>query len=145
MSAKFLFSFSFLLIVSTSFSQEPPVIDTVLVDSLSAEKGLFQQEDEILDWCETDPRFPGGSDALLKYVQQNLEYPRASPHFQGRVYVEFVVEKSGKVSGERMLKGMGSEYDQQVLEMIRKMPEWFPGMKVGEAKSYKFILPIQFY
>jgi protein TonB len=101
---------------------------------------------EVIEFPEVEAEFPGGYEAMQKWLQQNLNYPEKSmqTNEQGKVYVKFVVEKDGKLSNIEVIKGISRELDNEAKRLVRSMPEWIPakdkGMKVRSSKG----LPIPF-
>lgn len=73
---------------------------------------------------ENDPQFPGGEDSLQAFVEHNLRNPR---QVEGKVYVQFIVERNGLLSGLKVLRGIDEETDEEALRVIRMMPRWEPG------------------
>lgn len=89
-----------------------------------------------------------GLDEFYKYVARKMEYPANARErgVEGRVFVEFVVEKNGQVSNERIIKGIGAGCDKEVLRMIRSLPDDFfePLTTRGQPEKQKIVLPIIF-
>ena len=97
---------------------------------------------------EEDPEFPGGMDALAGWIGSNIQYPAQAKAdgIQGTVYVTFVVERDGSISGVKVLRHRD---EMQVLEdeavrVVRAMPKWKPGKQRGKKVRVQFNLPIQF-
>lgn len=116
------------------------------------EARLAQQEeletDVIFTIVEQQPSFPGGDQALMQFLSDNLTYPTAAREagIQGVVFVSFVVEKNGQLSNIRILRGIegGGSLEQEAIRVISAMPAWNPGMQRGEAVRVQFNLPIRF-
>ena len=102
--------------------------------------------DEVFNVVEVDPEFPGGIDALYKYLAENITYPQQAKDngIQGRVYVTFVVEKDGSITGTKVLRGIGGGCDEEALRVVEAMPKWTPGKQLGEPVRVQFNLPIVF-
>ena len=92
------------------------------------------------------PVFPGGEGALNKYLITNLKYPDAAlkQKIQGKVYVAFVVDYTGKVTDAKILRGIGGGCDEEALRVMRSMPAWIPGKQNGKAVNVQFNLPVVF-
>ena len=92
------------------------------------------------------PAFPGGQQALLKYLEDNLRFPASmkekGPY--GRVIVKFVVEKDGTITNVNILRGLGAEADAEAMRVVREMPKWMPGKRSGEAVRVQYSLPVNF-
>ena len=101
---------------------------------------------KILDRAEIMPEFPGGQEALRRYLTRNLRMPDAQPEpgSQVRVIVKFVVGPDGKVTGISTIQSGGSPFDREVQRVIFKMPNWKPGMQNGRKVSVYYVLPVSF-
>ena len=97
---------------------------------------------------ETDrlPEFPGGDDALFNYLKKNLGYPQKAKDnkTEGRVFVEFVVERDGTITHPEILRPLGDGCTEEALRLVRDMPKWTPGRKNGYPVRAQFILPVIF-
>jgi len=95
---------------------------------------------------QSEPQFPGGEESLNNYLTENLKYPRGPKldGIQGRVYVGFLVDKTGKISRERVLNGVNDELDAEAIRVVRSMPDWKPGTRAGETIDVQYILAIDF-
>jgi protein TonB len=95
---------------------------------------------------ETNPAFPGGEGKMYEYLGRNMKYPPIARdnNIQGRVYVSFVVEKSGKITDVRVLRGIGGGCDEEAIRVVKSMPSWSPGKQRGKAVRVRFNLPIVF-
>ena len=95
---------------------------------------------------DVDPAFPEGIEAMYKYLAENIHYPEAAKAAgeEGRVYVRFVVEADGSITGTEVVRGIGGECDTEALRVIKAMPKWTPGMKDGKAVRVQYTVPINF-
>lgn len=91
-------------------------------------------------------QFPGGMDALAKFLQTNLMYPAAARKTgtQGTVFVSFVIHKDGSIRDAAVVKGVSPELNQESLRVVSLFPNWIPGKQNGEVVSTRFVLPIRF-
>lgn len=103
-------------------------------------------EQEIFQVVENDPEFPGGLDAMYKYLAQNIKYPQLARenNITGKVYVEFVVEKDGSVSNVKVLRDIGGGCGQEAVRVVKTMPKWTPGKQRGKAVRVAYRLPVNF-
>ncbi|NLF41882.1 MAG: energy transducer TonB [Bacteroidales bacterium] len=103
-------------------------------------------EEVIFTVVEENPGYPGGEEARMKYLQQNLKYPQMAREsgIQGTVYVTFVVEKDGSITDVRILRGIGGGCDEEAARVVKAMPRWNPGKQRGQAVRVQFNLPIRF-
>lgn len=110
------------------------------------EKEPEQTDGEVFTVVETMPEFPGGQEAMLKFLVDNISYPEEArlKKIQGRVFVSFIVEKDGKVGNVKILRGIGGGCDEEALRVVGLMPNWKPGEQRGQAVRVAFNLPIRF-
>lgn len=94
---------------------------------------------------EVFPRFPGGNDALMRYLSKNLRYNSTAIEFgiSGRVFISFVVQADGSISEVKVLKGLGYGLDEEAVRVVKVMPRWLPGTQNGRPVAVAY-LPIQF-
>ena len=95
---------------------------------------------------ETAPEFPGGQNALAKYVGSNLKYPASArdKNVQGKVYIGFIIEKNGLLSDLKIIKGIGSGCDEEALRVLKNSIAWKPGVISGKAVRTAYTQPITF-
>lgn len=93
---------------------------------------------------KVEATYVGGSDAMNKYIAKNLKYP-ANSKVEGKVYVEFFIDVTGKVSKMKLLKGVDPSLDKAAMDLVAKMPNWTPALDdKGNAVESKMVLPISF-
>lgn len=127
--------------------KESPTPPPVPPPPPSAELQNPQESDTpIFTVVEQMPQFPGGEEARMKYLMENIKYPEEAKKkgIQGRVFVTFVVEKDGKISAVKVLRGIGGGCDEEAVRVISNMPDWTPGKQRGEAVRVQFNTPIHF-
>ncbi len=92
------------------------------------------------------PIFPGGEAALLKFIGDNTKYPAIPKEngIQGKVYIQFVIGRDGKVGNLTIIKSIDKYLDQEALRVISILPDWTPGVKGGKLVPVSFIIPINF-
>ena len=102
--------------------------------------------DEIFKVVEDRPQFPGGDAELMKFLQQNVKYPKEAQEQgkQGRVIVQFVVEKDGSITDAKVLKPVDPLLDAEALRIVNMMPKWTPGKQRGKAVRVYFTIPVTF-
>ncbi len=95
---------------------------------------------------EVDPEFPGGNEALYKYLAQNIKYPEKAKadKIEGRVVVGFVIEKDGSISNAEVRRSVNAEMDAEALRVINAMPKWQPGTMEGKPVRVHYNIPITF-
>ncbi|HEY4155800.1 MAG TPA: energy transducer TonB [Puia sp.] len=92
------------------------------------------------------PEFPGGTEALRRYLSRNLRMPDTEKESgsQVRVIVKFVVGPDGRVTGINTILSGGKAFDEEVQRVISRMPTWKPGIQNGRKVSVYFNLPVNF-
>ena len=102
--------------------------------------------DEIFKVVEHRPQFPGGDAELMKFLQQNVKYPKEAQEQgkQGRVIVQFVVEKDGSITDAKVLKPVDPLLDAEALRIVNMMPKWTPGKQRGKEVRVYFTIPVTF-
>jgi periplasmic protein TonB len=101
---------------------------------------------EIFTVVEEQPSYPGGEEARISYLQQNIKYPEEAKELgiQGKVFVTFVVEVDGGITDVRVLRGIGGGCDEEAIRVVKSMPKWVPGKQRGVPVRVQFNLPIKF-
>jgi protein TonB len=104
------------------------------------------KEEQIFVAVEQPAEFPGGMAALMRWLNNNMRYPEAAQQndIQGRVIVNFVVEKDGSIANVKIAKGVDKDLDREALRVVKKMPKWQPGKNNGVAVRSYFNLPVTF-
>jgi protein TonB len=95
---------------------------------------------------EEMPSYPGGDEARIKFISENVVYPviARESNTQGTVYVTFVVEADGSITDVKVLRGIGSGCDEEALRVVKMMPKWNAGKQSGKSVRVQFNLPIKF-
>ena len=91
--------------------------------------------------------FPGGMQEMMKFLQQNIKYPKEAQEQgkQGRVIVQFVVNKDGSISNDSVVRSVDPQLDAEALRVVRSMPNWTPGKQRGKEVRVRFTLPVTFH
>ena len=107
---------------------------------------LEKSNDSIYQIVNEMPKFPGGEQAMMKFVAQNVKYPEKAKDegISGRVFISFVVEKDGSISNVEVKRGIGGGCDEEAVRVISSMPKWKPGMHKGEPVRVSYQMPIMF-
>ncbi len=131
------------LVVDAEVKEETKNIE---ITPVVVEEEEEEEEQQIFTVVENDPEFPGGMDALYKYLAQNIKYPQLARdnNITGRVYVTFVVERDGSITGCRVLRDIGGGCGQEAIRVVKSMPKWTPGKQRGKAVRVQFNLPVNF-
>ena len=103
-------------------------------------------EDGVFWVAEKMPEFPGGNGAVAEYVRENMKYPAIAKEkgTQGRVIVQFVVNKKGKIVSPKVARSVDPDLDKEAIRLIKSMPDWIPGTQGGKAVDVKYTLPVSF-
>ena len=104
------------------------------------------EEQTIFEVVEQMPDFPGGMAALMQFLGKNIKYPTIAQEngTQGRVIVQFVVNKDGSIVDPRVVKSVDPYLDKEALRVIGTMPKWKPGMQRGKPVRVKYTVPVMF-
>jgi len=104
------------------------------------------QKEKVYTDADVLPEYPGGVEALINYVAQNIKYPELAKKagIQGKVMVEFVVRKDGKVDDIKVLKGIGTGCDEEAVRVVKGLSTFKPGKNEGKTVNVKMVLPIAF-
>lgn len=95
---------------------------------------------------QSPPMFVGGEQAMYKWLSEHINYPAAAAEegIDGRVVVEFVVSKTGKIENARVVRGRHPALDKEALRVVNSMPAWQPGNNNGQAVKVTYNLPVTF-
>ena len=132
--------------VDMSAFQRQEEATNIEITPVVVEEEEEEEEQQIFTVVENDPEFPGGMEALYKYLRQNIKYPQLARdnNITGRVYVTFVVERDGSIANPRVLKDIGGGCGQEAIRVVKSMPKWTPGKQRGKAVRVQFNLPVSF-
>tara|TARA_B100001939_G_C16733552_1_gene526555 strand:- start:50 stop:703 length:654 start_codon:yes stop_codon:yes gene_type:complete len=140
----------------------PPEIIEIVEDEVEIEEELEIEdtetdEDEIIEIEEEDddeffmvvenmPEFPGGDLGLMKYIQKNVKYPPIAKEYNitGKVYVQFIVDKSGTVTNVKVVRGVDKNLDAEAVRVVKSLPKYKPGKQRGKPVRVMFTIPINF-
>ena len=114
--------------------------------STDVKSDTISKERTVYPYAQVMPLFPGGEDALMKYLNKNLKYPKKAKDagIQGMVFLSFLIEADGKVSNIIVVKGIGNGCDEEAKRVVEAMPKWNPGKQDGKPVAVKLNLPIKF-
>ena len=103
-------------------------------------------KDKVLEKAEVMPEYPGGDQAMMQFVAENVKYPQEAidKEISGRVMVGFVVEKDGSISDVKVVKGIGGGCDEEAVRVVNAMPKWKPGMDKGKPVRVSYMMPFSF-
>ncbi len=103
-------------------------------------------KDDVFVISETKPAYPGGDNAMMKYLKSTIKYPvRAKEEgIKGTVYMRFVVEKDGSVTDVEVAKGVNPLLDAEAKRVVSSMQKWAPGKQNGTNVAVQYTLPVKF-
>ena len=105
-----------------------------------------EEEGEIFLVVEEQRMFPGGMEEMVKFLQKEIKYPKEAmdKKIQGRVIVQFVVNKDGSICEDTVVKSVDPLLDAEALRVVLSMPNWTPGKQKGDPVRVRFTLPVSF-
>lgn len=123
----------------TTKTQEVVVVGYGGGEEASDEIPVFQVVEEM-------PEFPGGMGECLKFLGKNIKYPVEAQKagVQGKVIVQFVVEKDGNIANPKVVRSIDPDLDGEAIRVISIMPKWKPGMQKGQPVRVKYTVPVTF-
>ncbi|HHU58013.1 MAG TPA: energy transducer TonB [Bacteroidales bacterium] len=129
-------------IMDTEMSQD----DIVDFSNLVFEEETRDEGGEIFMIVEEMPEFPGGPEALQRYLSQSVRYPVIAQEngIQGRVYIQFVINQNGEVTNATILRGVDPSLDREALRVVEAMPKWKPGKQRNRPVRVSYTVPINF-
>lgn len=113
---------------------------------LIPDREALEKQEEIYDFADPEAQFPGGPEKMQIWINDNVRYPQQAieDSTSGKVYVQFVVEKTGELSNIRILRSAHGSLSKESIRLIKAMPKWDPGLINGEAVRVRYIIPIVF-
>jgi len=116
------------------------------IEPMEGKEGEDAAEAIIFTIVDQKPEYPGGEDAIMQYINDNIEYPVLATEegVEGTVYVSFLIRKNGKVDKVRVIKGIGGGCDEQAVRVVKGMPNWSPGYDKGVLVKVEYHLPVIF-
>ena len=129
--------------INTEDDKEAEVVIAAPVEAPVEE----EEEEVVFVVVESMPEFPGGTQALFKYLSENVKYPVIAQEngIQGRVICQFVVNKDGSIVDVEVVRSGGDpSLDKEAVRVIKSMPKWKPGKQRGKAVRVKYTVPVNF-
>jgi protein TonB len=124
--------------------QDEEVVEVAEVEEEEVEE--YKPPAEIFVIVEEMPEYPGGTDALFKYIYDNIQYPQVAldNNIEGNVYVKFCVTYQGKVDQISVIRGVHPSLDAEAIRLIGTLPDWKPGRQAGNPVNVWYQFRIQF-
>ncbi len=117
-----------------------------IVETVQEEVEEYTPPAEVFIVVEEMPSYPGGDEALLKFINENIKYPEIAleNNIQGKVIVRFCVTYKGSIDQVSVLRGVDPALDAEAMRVIKLLPEWKPGKQGGKPVNVWYIVPITF-
>jgi periplasmic protein TonB len=128
---------------SEGIAETPPVaVETAVTKAVE----LAEEDNSPFLTVEMKPSFVGGDKEMYKFLSQNLKYPSAAQraNIQGKVFLKFIVEKDGSITGVETMKGIGFGCDEEAARVVKLMPKWIAGKQNGRNVRVFFTIPVFF-
>lgn len=120
--------------------------DNTLVQTTRNENNIQEKDDCVFSVVDQEPEFIGGTEALYKYLANNLKYPTLAEEngITGKVYITFIVNTDGTISNVSILKDIGGGCGQEAKRVVENMPKWKTGKQNGKYVRVKYSIPVIF-
>ena len=120
--------------------------DDVVAPVATVNNQITEETDQPFIIVEQMPQFPGGDNEMVKFIKLNLRYPPLATEMgvSGTVIVNFVVERDGKITRVKVVRGIGGGCDEEAVRVVSKMPAWTPGKQGGKPVLVSFTVPFKF-
>ena len=131
--------------VDIEMNEDTRIEAVVFIEDTQA--GIPEEKvDEIFTIVEEQPSPDGGIKSFYEFVSKNLNYPAQARRMgmEGRVFVEFVVEKDGSLTDIKVVKGIGAGCNEEAVRVLSLAPNWNPGKQRGREVRVRMIMPIMF-
>ena len=129
----------------------PSDIDEVgeVLEEFESLEGLIEEwvdEGEPYAFVDQMPEFPGGDEALMKYIKDNVRFGDVVNVYQcdvaGKIFVGFVIEPDGSITNVKVIRGLEKHYDEEAMRVVKSMPKWKPGLLKGQPVSVRYMVPV---
>ena len=120
--------------------------DDVVAPVATVNNQITEETDQPFIIVEQMPQFPGGDNEMVKFIKLNLRYPPLATEMgvSGTVIINFVVERDGKITRVKVVRGIGGGCDEEAVRVVSKMPAWSPGKQGGKPVLVSFTMPFKF-
>ncbi|MCB2221533.1 MAG: energy transducer TonB [Bacteroidetes bacterium] len=133
--------------------EEPDIIFEEPDEGLNDPAYFFDEEPDedqgepvIFQVVEEQPTFPGGMEALYKYLGESINYPQIAREagIDGPVYIKFIVWQDGSIRNIQLERGIGGGCDEEAFRVVKAMPNWIPGKQRSKPVNVQMVLPVNF-
>ena len=117
-----------------------------MADLQQEQSQVVEETQEPFKVVEQMPEYPGGDEARIKFLRDNIKYPSIAREsgITGTVFLTFVIGRDGRISNIKVLRGIGGGCDEEAVRVVKLMPSWIPGKQAGKSVPVQFNLPIKF-
>lgn len=131
---------------ATEEAVETKAPQQVKADNEEMDEDVLDNGEKVYTRVEVMPQFPGGDAELLKFLAENIKYPKESQENgdQGRVICSFVIKSDGTLTNYKVIRGLTTLLDQEALRVLQAMPRWTPGTEGGKPVAVKYTVPITY-
>ncbi|MPM05944.1 hypothetical protein SDC9_52239 [bioreactor metagenome] len=114
--------------------------------NVNAQEKKSDNSDVVFTVVENEAEFPGGIEAMNRFMAENIKYPTLAKqkNIEGKVIISFIVEKNGTLSDIRTIKDIGEGCGDEGVRIVKLMPKWKPAKQKGQPVRQQFLLPISF-
>jgi len=112
----------------------------------TVEEEIVEEKEEPFTYVEEMPSYPTGMEDLMVFIGQNITYPEIAKRagVEGKVFVQLVIEKDGRVTDIRIAKGIGAGCDEEAVRVCKLLPKWKPGKQNGKPVRVRMVIPFLF-
>jgi hypothetical protein len=114
--------------------------DCIIKKSVITDSTIFHLFD-----LDHQPKFTGGIENLMKYIDQNFQYPITEGCAKGKIFVQFIIEKDGSIGAITIARGITEKLDNEAIRVIKSLPKWTPGRKNNKFVRSYYIIPISIW
>ncbi|HBN06161.1 MAG TPA: hypothetical protein DD434_10310 [Bacteroidales bacterium] len=114
--------------------------------NVNAQVDKSDNSDVVFTVVENEAEFPGGLEAMNRFLAENIKYPTLAKqkNIEGKVIISFIVEKNGTLTDIRTIKDIGEGCGDEGVRIVKLMPKWKPAKQKGQPVRQQFLLPISF-
>lgn len=124
---------------SISFAQEVKSEEIITIEEEEIENDVFVLVEQM-------PEFPGGQEAMFKFLSATIIYPKEARDngIEGKVFVNFTIEKDGSINEVKVIRGVHPLLDEEAVRVVESFPKWKPGTQKGKTVRVSYNLPLNF-